>query len=111
MTTPSPLRRAAPAALLLLALAAPLLPQAQAAAPTDFPTLFARPAPTYSIVQDPWAGGVWAGTAMGLLFRDSSTGALTQYSTRDGLPSTTVHQVAATATDVWIVTAFGPAVL
>lgn len=96
-------------AFALLAVAVLAAPAQVSAGPDD--VLFASPNRILRLQDDPWSGGVWAGTEGGLIFRDLDSGALRHYSVSAGLPGAVVHDVDATAERVWIATGLGPAVL
>jgi hypothetical protein len=106
MPSRAPRRRVGALPILALLLAASLLPLAQAA---EDDVLFVRPHRLQRIQADPWADGVWLATEAGLFFRGN--GGLRHYAYADGLPSTMVNDVAPAASQVWIGTGSGLAVL
>src|ERR1041385_6425494 len=96
------------AALLIAGPLASLTAAAQSAA-SDHPS-YIFPSKPYALASDPWMGGLWIGTEIGVIFRDDS-GTLTHLSPhRLPLPDYDILDLAPTPDRLWMSTGLGPAV-
>ncbi|HUR25204.1 MAG TPA: NEW3 domain-containing protein [Candidatus Thermoplasmatota archaeon] len=96
---------------LMVLLLAQSLPSAQAQPAPAHTTLLVRPNGMERLAPDPWLGGVWIATNVGVFHKDLTTGEIEHYLSRSGLASQHVYDIVPTPEAVWLATEFGVSVL